>query len=43
MGTQQKEIVKLKELLNKKDLDDNVRKSIEKRIKALNNQETTLK
>lgn len=37
------EIKKLSSLLKKKDLDDNVRKSIEKRIKALNNQETTLK
>jgi len=37
------EIKKLNSLLKKKDLDDNVRKSIEKRIKTLSNQETTLK
>ena len=37
------ELKKLNSLLKKKDLDDDVRKSIEKRIKTLSNQETTLK
>lgn len=38
-----KEIVKLKELLNKKDLDPKVRESVEKRLKTIENDTTILK
>lgn len=43
MGTRQEEIVKLKELLNKKDLDPKVRESVEKRLKTIENDTTVFK
>lgn len=43
MKSKDKEIERLKELLNKKDLDPKVRESVEKRLKTIENDTTILK